>query len=101
MRVITPAMKLEVKLNDSDVKDGNIVMSGMSGVMQCETIMAPAEVFQMIKLVIKPRIIKLLVRYLFSKKNSQAEKNRPSGPVRPSEIGKRQAGDSGETNDHS
>lgn len=70
MRVITPAMKLDVKLNTSDVKDGNIVMSGMSGVMECETIMAPAEVFRMIKLIIKPRIIKLLIGYIFSKKNN-------------------------------
>lgn len=66
MRVITPAMKLEVNLSSADVKDGNIVMSGMSGVMQCETVMPPAEVFNLIKLIMKPSIIKLLLSHLFS-----------------------------------
>lgn len=66
MRVITPAMKLEVNLSSADVKDGNIVMSGMSGVMQCETVMPPAEAFSLLKLVMKPSIIKLLISHLFS-----------------------------------
>lgn len=67
MKVITPAMKLDVHLASSDVKDGNIVMSGMSGVMQCETVMPPKEVFQLIKLMIKPKIIKLLISQIFKK----------------------------------
>lgn len=71
MQVITPAMKLEVKLNDSEVKDGKIAMAGMSGVMQCETIISPAEVYQMIKLILKPSIIKLLIMHLFTKKDKQ------------------------------
>lgn len=70
MRVITPAMKLEVHLSSADVKDGNIVMAGMSGVMQCETVMPPAEVFHMMKLVLKPAIIKLLIGHMFSSKKT-------------------------------
>ncbi|XQW86498.1 hypothetical protein ACOYR1_07175 [Thalassotalea piscium] len=66
MRVITPAMKLDVHLTSSEVKDGNIVMSGMSGVMQCETVMHPKEVFQLMKLMLKAQIIKVLFKQLFT-----------------------------------
>lgn len=72
MRVITPAIKLDVKLAESSVVDGNIVMSGMSGVMVCETVMPPAELFHMMRLILKPQIIKLLIASLFSREKKPA-----------------------------
>ena len=66
MKVNTPAMKLDVHLASSEVKDGNIVMSGTSGVMQCETVMSPREVFHLMKLMLKASIIKLLLKQLFT-----------------------------------
>lgn len=69
MKVITPAMKLDVHMNRAEVKEGAVVLSGITGIMPCETSMTPKEIFQMMRLVMKPGIIWFLVSSVFRRKN--------------------------------
>lgn len=68
MRVNTISMKLSLRIEEAGVKDGAIVMSGYAGAMPCETIMAADEAAYMIKLCLKPAIIKLVIKAFFARK---------------------------------
>lgn len=65
MRVNTVSLKLGVRIDSANVKDGNIVMNGFAGMMPCETVVTPKEAIQMAKLCLKPAIIKLCLGALF------------------------------------
>lgn len=60
MRVITPAMKLSVRIDRAARHDGELVMEGVAGMMPCETRMSPQEIRQLIWLVLNPKILPIL-----------------------------------------
>lgn len=60
MRVITPAMKLSVRIDEAVRLDGELVMKGVAGMMPCETRMAPQEIRQLIRLVLHPKNVLIL-----------------------------------------
>lgn len=60
MRVITPAMKLSVRIDKAKRQDGELVMEGVAGMMPCETRMSPQEIRQLIWLVLSPKILPIL-----------------------------------------
>ncbi|MCA1857345.1 hypothetical protein LE190_15635 [Massilia oculi] len=60
MRVSTPAMKLNVRIDTAARKDGELVMQGVAGMMPCETSMTPQEIRKLIRLVLSPRILPIL-----------------------------------------
>ena len=62
MKVATPAMKLDVRINDVRAEDGLLVMDGVAGMMQCKTSLTPAEFRQMMRLALRPAVLKLLFR---------------------------------------
>ena len=68
MRVNTVSLKLGVRIDGAEAKDGNIIMSGYAGTMPCETIVTPAEALQMARLCLKPSIIGLVLRAVFARK---------------------------------
>ena len=43
MRVNTVSVKMGVRIEDAEVKDGNIVMNGFAGTMPCQTIITPRD----------------------------------------------------------
>ena len=43
MKVATPAMKLDVRINDVRAEDGLLVLDGVAGVLPCRTSLTPAE----------------------------------------------------------
>lgn len=67
MRVNTVSVKMGVRIEDAEVKDGNIVMNGFAGTMPCQTIITPREAIQMARLCAQPSIIWLVVRALFAR----------------------------------
>ncbi|MBP6515198.1 MAG: hypothetical protein KA224_08445 [Steroidobacteraceae bacterium] len=62
MRVITPAMKLTVRIDSATVKDGNLVMEGVAGMLPCETILAPAEIRKLLGMALRPKVLALLFK---------------------------------------
>jgi hypothetical protein len=72
MRVNTVSLKLGVRIDRAEARDGNIIMSGFAGTMPCETIVTPAEALQMARLCLKTSIISLIVRAMFARKSPPA-----------------------------
>ena len=62
MKVATPAMKLDVRINDVKAEDGLLVMDGVAGMMQCKTSLTPAEFRQMMRLALRPSVLALLFK---------------------------------------
>lgn len=61
MRVVTPAMKLEVTIEQVAVREGRLVMNGLAGFLPCETSLAPAEARALLWKVLRPRVLWWLV----------------------------------------
>jgi len=57
MRVVTPAMKLDVEIEQVEVRDGRLVMQGLAGFLPCETSLGAAEARALIRRVLKPRVL--------------------------------------------
>lgn len=62
MKVATPAMKLDVRINAVKAEDGLLVMDGVAGMMQCKTTLTPAEFRQMMRLALRPSVLSLLFK---------------------------------------
>ena len=62
MKVATPAMKLDVRINDVRAEDGLLVLDGVAGVLPCRTSLTPAEFRQMLWLALRPMVLALLPR---------------------------------------
>ena len=62
MKVATPAMKLDVRINGVKAEDGLLVMDGVAGMLPCKTSLTPAEFRQMMKLVLRPSVLALLFK---------------------------------------
>ena len=62
MKVVTPMTKLDVRINEVTAEDGLLVMNGVAGMMQCKTSLTPAEFRQMMRLALRPAVLKLLFR---------------------------------------
>jgi hypothetical protein len=60
MRVVTPAITLDVRIDEVAVRDGRLVMEGVAGMLPCETTLRPAELRRLLKLVLRPAVLKLL-----------------------------------------
>ena len=57
MKVSTPAMKLNVRVDSAKRQDGRLVLHGVAGMMPCETSLSAAEVRKLILMVLNPRIL--------------------------------------------
>lgn len=60
MRVSTPAMKLDVRIDKAKRQDGLLVLNGVAGMMPCETRLSPSELRKLIFLVMNPKILPVL-----------------------------------------
>jgi len=72
MRVNTLSMKLNVRIEEAGIKDGAIVMTGFAGAMPCETVVAADEAAHMLRLCLKPAIIKLVLKAFFTRPAAKA-----------------------------
>ncbi len=62
MRVVTPAITLDVRIDDAAVKDGKLVLDGIAGMLPCETTLRPQELRKLLRLVLRPAVLSLLLR---------------------------------------
>jgi hypothetical protein len=60
MRVVTPAITLDVRIDEVAVRDGRLVMEGVAGMLPCETTLKPAELRRLLGRVLKPAVLRLL-----------------------------------------
>ena len=62
MKVVTPAMKLDVRINQIANEDDLLVMKGVAGVLPCTTSLSPAEFRQILRMAMRPSVLKLLFK---------------------------------------
>ena len=62
MKVATPAMKLDVRINDVRAEEGLLVLDGVAGMLPCKTRLTPDEFRQMMRLALRPKVLALLFR---------------------------------------
>ena len=62
MKVATPAMKLDVRINEVKAENGLLVMDGVAGMLPCKTSQTPAEFRQMMRMALRPKVLALLFR---------------------------------------
>lgn len=62
MRVVTPALKLDVRIDSAAVKDGALVLEGVAGMLPCETTLRPQEIRKLLRMVLRPAVFVLLLR---------------------------------------
>lgn len=62
MKVVTPAMKLDVRINDVRAEEGLLVLDGVAGMLPCKTSLTPAEFRQMMRMALRPKVLALLLR---------------------------------------
>ncbi|WEN14146.1 hypothetical protein PY254_12970 [Rhodanobacter sp. AS-Z3] len=60
MKVVTPAMKLDVRINEVKSVDGLLVMDGVAGMLPCKTSLTPAEFRQLMWMALRPSVLRLL-----------------------------------------
>ncbi|MEO5831109.1 MAG: hypothetical protein ABIQ36_11145 [Rhodanobacter sp.] len=63
MKVVTPAMKLDVRINDVKSIDGLLVMDGVAGMLPCKTSLTPAEFRQLLWMALRPSVLRLLFKH--------------------------------------
>lgn len=62
MRVSTPAMKLDVRLESADSQRGQLRLEGLAGLLPCEITLEPTELRQLLRMILRPSIVALLFR---------------------------------------
>lgn len=62
MKVVTPAMKLDVRINEVKSVDGLLVMDGVAGMLPCKTSLTPAEFRQLMRMALRPSVLRLLFK---------------------------------------
>jgi hypothetical protein len=62
MRVITPAMKIDVRIDEARSDGGLLKLSGVAGILPCEVTLTPGELRRLFARVLRPATLGLLLR---------------------------------------
>ncbi len=62
MRVVTPAITLDVRVDEIAVREGRLVLEGVAGMLPCETTLRPQELRKLLKMLLRPAVFSLLLR---------------------------------------
>ena len=63
MRVITPAMKLDLRLDRLELENGNrLVLKGVAGMLPCEAFLTAQEIRSLLKQALRPRVLWWVLR---------------------------------------
>ena len=62
MRVVTPAITLDVRIDTAAVAEGKLVLEGVVGMLPCETTLRPQELRRLLKMMLQPAVLRLLLR---------------------------------------
>jgi hypothetical protein len=61
MRVVTPSITLDVRVDDVSVRDRLLLLDGVAGPMPCETTLKPAELRRLLRMLLKPSVLWLML----------------------------------------
>ena len=61
MRVVTPAMKLDVRIDEAKADQGLLKLSGLAGILPCEVTLTPVELRRLLLRVLRPSTLALLL----------------------------------------
>jgi len=64
MKVVSPAGEFEIKVNESSVEDGKIVIKGQMGVWDSNIYMETSDVIKITRIFLTPRVIWHLLKSL-------------------------------------
>jgi CII-binding regulator of phage lambda lysogenization HflD len=62
MRVTTPAMKLDLRLDTLEVQADRLKLTGVAGILPCEATLTAPEVRALLKLALRPAVLWWLLR---------------------------------------
>jgi hypothetical protein len=62
VRVVTPAITLDVRIDTAAVAEGKLVLEGVAGMLPCETTLRPQELRRLLKMMLQPAVLRLLLR---------------------------------------
>jgi len=62
VKVATPAMKLDVRIDKVKAEDGLLVMDGVAGMLPCKTSLSPAEFRSLLRMALRPSVLSLLFK---------------------------------------
>ena len=62
MRVVTPAITLDVRIDTAAVAEDKLVLEGVAGMLPCETTLRPQELRRLLKMMLQPAVLRLLLR---------------------------------------
>lgn len=62
MRVVTPAITLDVRIDSAAVAEDKLVLEGVAGMLPCETTLRPQELRKLLKMMLQPAVLRLLLR---------------------------------------
>lgn len=62
MKVVTPALKLDVRIDSVKSEDGLLVMDGVAGMLPCRTSLSPAEFRNLLRMALRPSVLSLLFK---------------------------------------
>lgn len=62
MKVVTPALKLDVRIDKVTAEDGLLVMAGVAGMLPCKTTLSPAEFRKLLRMALRPSVLSLLFK---------------------------------------
>ena len=79
MRVVTPAMKLDVAIEQVEVRDGRLVLEGLAGFLPCETSLGAAEARALLGKVLRPQVLWWLLTGGTDRSSPQGDGSRDGG----------------------
>ncbi|MCC7182054.1 MAG: hypothetical protein IT509_00600 [Rhodocyclaceae bacterium] len=62
MKVVTPALKLDVRIDSVKSEEGLLVMDGVAGMLPCKTTLSPAEFRKLLRMALRPSVLTLLFK---------------------------------------
>ena len=62
MRVVTPAITLDVRIDSASVAGDKLVLDGIAGMLPCETTLRPQELRKLLRMMLQPAVLRLLLR---------------------------------------
>ncbi|MBV6415931.1 MAG: hypothetical protein CMLOHMNK_00454 [Steroidobacteraceae bacterium] len=62
MKVVTPAMKLDVRIDSVKSEEGLLVMDGVAGMLPCKTTLSAAEFRKLLRMALRPSVLTLLFK---------------------------------------
>lgn len=61
MRVVTPSITLDVRIDDVSVREGRLLLDGVAGPMPCETTLTAPELRRLLRMLMKPAVLRLML----------------------------------------